>query len=90
MATEVPTVRLYIKDAEKARKSAFHTVYAGRENLQPGSATPQPLAKLEFLFGVARAVPLQDAQRFIDLGHATKERPKSAFEEADERDRERE
>lgn len=86
MAIEIPTVsRLYIADREKARRSAVHRVYCGGGAVQPGTAI-QPLHTLEFLFGVARNIPTQDAQRFIDLGHATTERPKSAFEEAEERD----
>jgi hypothetical protein len=87
MATDVPTVaRLYIADAEKARKSVIHTIYAGAGGpVQPGIAQ-QPLHKLEFVFGVARHIPTQEAQRFIDLGHATTERPKSTYEEAEERD----
>jgi hypothetical protein len=83
MAIEVKTIaRVYIADKEKARKSAIHTVYAGAAPLVPGTTTPQPLAKLEFVFGVARNVPTQDYQRFADLGHATDKRPKSAYEEA--------
>lgn len=86
MAVEIPTIRrVYIADPEKARKSAVHRVYAGSGAVQPGMAQ-QPLQVLEFLFGVARDVPTQDYQRFADLGHATDKRPKSAFEEAEERD----
>lgn len=85
MSVEVATIiRLYIKDKEKAQRSAVHTVYAGAAPLEPGSTGPQPLAKLEFVFGVARNIPTQTAQRFIDLGHATKDRPRSAYEEAEE------
>jgi hypothetical protein len=87
MAIEVMTIRrVYIADREKARKSAVHTVYCGSQPLVPGSTVPQPLAKLEFIFGVARNVPTQDYQRFADLGHATDKRPKSAYEEAEERE----
>ncbi len=74
--------RLYIKDREKARHSVIHTVYAGTGAVEPGK--PQGLVVLEFAFGVARNVPTQTAQRFIDLGHATTERPKTAAEEAEE------
>ena len=90
MTAEVKTVRLYIRDKEKARRSGFHTVYAAAAPLEPGSTTPQALAKLEFWFGVARNVPTQEAQRFIDLGHATTERPKSAWEMAEEEELRRE
>mgnify|MGYP003395566148 CR=1 FL=1 len=87
MAIEISTVRrVYIADREKARKSALHTVYAGAQALVPGSTVPQPLVKLEFVFGVARNIPTQDYQRFADLGHATEKRPKSAYEEAEERE----
>lgn len=86
MAAEVPVIRrLYISDKDKARHSVVHTVYCGQGAVQPGEAA-HGLYKLEFAFGVARNVPTQTAQRFIDLGHATTERPKTAAEEADERD----
>lgn len=87
MSTDVTTIaRLYIADKEKARKSAVHTVYAGAGPVDPDSSAPQPLMKLEFAFGVARHIETQTAQRFIDLGHATKNRPQSAYEEAEERE----
>ncbi len=81
--SEIKTVkRLYIRDKDKARHSVIHTVYCGSTAVEPGK--PQGLVVLEFAFGVARNVPTQIAQRFIDLGHATTERPKTAAEEAEE------
>ena len=82
MAAEVNVIRrLYLADKDKARHSVVHTVYAGTGGVEPGK--PQGLVTLEFAFGVAKNVPMQTAQRFIDLGHATTERPKTAAEEAD-------
>lgn len=82
---QVNTIRrLYIKDRDKARSSIVHTVYAGAASVEPGK--PQPLKTLQFVFGVAQDIPTQDAKLFMDLGHAIKERPKSAIEEAEERE----
>jgi len=72
--------KVYLRPADWAKKSAFHTSYAGDGPVHEDGKSGA-LYKLEFVNGVAYDVSEELFQRFKDLGIADVKRPSRGEED---------
>lgn len=70
--------RVYLRDQELARKSAYHTGYCGYIHPATGDYVQESLT---FWRGCAQNVPLATYERFRDAGICTTDRPRRRFGE---------
>jgi len=73
--------RVYLKDEELRKRSAYHTAYVGGPAEEQIPGMPSPLYRMTFVDGVARDVDETTFQRFADVGVATTSRPKRQDDE---------
>lgn len=82
MSTEVKTVkRAYL--INKDQRTGIHTAYTAAPGMPSDPTRPQPLLRLDFLWGVARDVPQTTFDAFKAIGLVTDQRPRRADEEDD-------
>lgn len=81
---EVITIpKCYLRDQAIARRSAYHTAYAGSGAVGDPKA-PYEQHSLTFWRGVAYDVPKNVYDRFADAGIVTTDRPRRRFGDDDE------
>jgi len=83
--------KLYLKDPKLFIHSAHHTAYTGAGQRNPDSGVQEGLASQVFVRGAVRdergrvcEVDGQHAQRFLDAGIASEQRPRTRRDEDEE------